>query len=43
MMRLFSVAVLIGLTAPSLSAQQATSSAAPVADAVRTIMQRRGR
>jgi hypothetical protein len=40
MMRVFSVAVLIGLTVSPLSAQQATSSGAPVADAVRTIMQR---
>jgi hypothetical protein len=40
MMRGFSVAVLIGLAASPLSAQQATSSGAPVADAVRTIMQR---
>src|ERR1700728_5124618 len=39
MMRVFSVAVLIGLAAAPLSAQQATSSGAPVADAVRTIMQ----
>jgi DinB family protein len=40
MMRVFSVAVLIGLTASPLAAQQATPSGAPVADAVRTIMQR---
>jgi hypothetical protein len=40
MMRGFSVAVLIGLTASPLSAQQATSAGAPVADAVRSIMQR---
>jgi hypothetical protein len=40
MMRSFCVAMLIGLTASPLSAQQATSSSAPVADAVRTIMQR---
>jgi hypothetical protein len=39
-MRGFSVAVLVGLTASSLSAQQATSAGAPVADAVRFFMQR---
>ena len=39
-MRVFLVAVLIGVTAPSLSAQNATSSGAPVADAVRFFMQR---
>jgi hypothetical protein len=40
MMRVFSMAVLIGLTASPLLAQQATSSGAPVADAVRTILKR---
>jgi hypothetical protein len=40
MMRGFCVAMLIGVTASPLSAQQATSSNAPVADAVRTFMQR---
>lgn len=39
-MRGFCVAMLIGVTASPLSAQQATSSNAPVADAVRTFMQR---
>ena len=39
-MREICVAMLIGLTASPLSAQQAPSSNAPVADAVRTFMQR---
>ena len=39
-MRRFSVAMLIGLSASPLSAQQATSSGAPVVDAVRFFMQR---
>lgn len=39
-MRVLSVAVLIGLTTSPLAAQQATSSGAPVADAVRLIMSR---
>jgi hypothetical protein len=39
-MRVFSAAVIVGLTASHLSAQQATPAKAPVADAVRAFMQR---
>ena len=39
-MRVFSVAVLIGLTATRVSAQQASPSKAPVVDAVRFFMER---